>query len=76
MTYSQFHVRFNVPLLAFAGAVSLLAPWRASVWAAFLVILLVVVAFATPWDNYAVSRSIWSFPGTTHAFRIWHVPVE
>lgn len=76
MTYSQFHVRFNVPLLAFAGAISFLAPWQRSIWAAFLVILLIVVAFTTPWDNYAVSHGIWSFPSARHAFRIWHLPVE
>ena len=62
MTYSQFHFRFNFPLLAFAGAMSLLAPWRAPVWAAFVVVLVVVlvivVAFTTPWDNYAVFRGI------------------
>ena len=76
MTYSQFHFRFNVPLLAFAGAISFLAPWRAAVWAVFLVILAIVVAFTTPWDNYAVSQGIWSFPGGRHAFRIWHLPIE
>jgi lycopene cyclase domain-containing protein len=76
VTYSQFHFRFNVPLLAFAGAISFLAPWRASVWAAFLVILGIVVVFTTPWDNYAVSQGIWSFPGGRHAFRIWHLPIE
>jgi len=76
VSYSQFHFRFNVPLLAFAGAVSFLAPWRASVGAAFLVILVIVVAFTTPWDNYAVAQGIWSFPGGRHAFRLWHLPVE
>lgn len=76
MTYSQFHFRFNAPLLAFAGAISCLAPWRPSAGAVCLLILAIVVAFTTPWDNYAVAQGIWSFPGGRHAFRVWHLPIE
>ncbi len=76
MTYSQFHYRFNGPLLAIAAAVSCFAAWNAATLATFAVILAIVVAFTTPWDNYAVHRGIWDFPDQKYFFRIWLLPVE
>ena len=76
MTYATFHLRFNLPLLALAGLTSLFGVWRLWVLLTFALILVIVVAFTTPWDNYAVAQGIWGFPPSKYAFRIWHLPVE
>ena len=76
MTYGEFHLRLNLPLLALTGASSLLAPWPSSIWATFSAICLLAVTFTTPWDNYAVFRGIWGFPEGKYAFRIGYLPVE
>ncbi|HEY0789861.1 MAG TPA: lycopene cyclase domain-containing protein [Chthoniobacterales bacterium] len=76
MTYGSFHLRFNLPLLALAGCISLFGAWRPWVLLTFGLVLLIVVAFTTPWDNYAVAHGMWDFPDSRYAFRIWHLPVE
>lgn len=60
MTYLQFHLLFNVPILLalFFLARNRLTPthWK---WIGLLVVL--VTALVTPWDNWAVYKGIWSF---------------
>jgi lycopene beta-cyclase len=75
MTYLQFHLLFNLPLL-------LLLFWLARrrlrsehlKWIG--VICLIVLAFTFPWDNAAVGRGIWEFPSERVAFRIGNLPIE
>jgi lycopene cyclase domain-containing protein len=76
VTYRTFHLRFNAPLLALAGLVSTFGVWRSWALLTFALVLLIVLAFTTPWDNYAVAQGIWGFPASRYAFRIWHLPVE
>ena len=60
MTYSQFHLVFNLPAL-----VVLL--WltrrrlRATHWKWIAVLCAIVFVATTPWDNWAVHRRIWDF---------------
>lgn len=75
MTYLEFHLIFNVPLLAFLL-------WRARRkmtslhWKWFGAVALVVLAFTFPWDNWAVGKGIWGFDDERILFRIGHLPIE
>lgn len=75
MTYLEFHLIFNLPLLAFLF-------WRARRkmtpvhWKWFGAVALVVLAFTFPWDNWAVGKGIWGFEDERVLFRIGHLPVE
>lgn len=75
MTYLEFHLIFNLPLLAFLL-------WRSRRkmtpihWRWFGVVALVVLCFTFPWDNWAVGRGIWEFDNARVLFRIGHLPVE
>lgn len=75
MTYLAFHLRFNAPLL---GAVAAVAwpSWGAGDCAALVITSAIVMAFTSPWDNWAVRERIWEFPETRVLFRIGHLPVE
>lgn len=76
MTYFQFHLIFNIPLLI----VLLVAGWN--LWAApgvlgvALLVWVPVLLFTTPWDNYAARHGIWGFPPKQYWRRIGHLPVE
>lgn len=75
MTYLAFHLRFNAPLLA--AAIALAWPsWAARDTAALLITCVIVMAFTSPWDNWAVRERIWDFPANRVLFRIGHLPVE
>ncbi len=75
MTYESFHWRFNAPLLLLlAGAASFTWTWTDTAVTAGVVLL--AVAFTTPWDNWAVARGIWDFPDNRIRFRIGKCPVE
>jgi lycopene cyclase domain-containing protein len=76
MTYARFHLGFTVPWVVW----SLIMNWNS--WAelgtirAALLTLVIVYAFTSPWDNWAVKRGIWGFPEGRFSFRIAHLPVE
>ncbi|HVZ40733.1 MAG TPA: lycopene cyclase domain-containing protein [Candidatus Kapabacteria bacterium] len=75
MTYLQFHLLFNLPLL-------LLLFWRArrrlrSVhWKWIGVTELIVLAFSYPWDSWAVRRGVWGFAGDRVILHVGVLPVE
>lgn len=60
MSYFEFHLLFNLPLLAFLLFVArkrlCVAHWK---WIG--VLMLLVMALVTPWDNWAVHKGIWGF---------------
>ena len=79
MTYSRFHFIFTLPLLALLAAVSALAApgvWQQGSLLAGGLVLLAVMVFTTPWDNYAAACGIWGFPRGRYLFRIGWLPVE
>ncbi|MDX2226077.1 MAG: lycopene cyclase domain-containing protein [Verrucomicrobiae bacterium] len=75
LTYLQFHLWFNLPLTLLL----LFLAWKKIrsahlLWAG--AVLLIVFAFTSPWDNYAVFRNIWNFPEGRYSFRIGYLPLE
>lgn len=76
MTYLKFHLIFNLPLLIGAGILAGLEFFTAPVLFAFGIVLLAVMIFTTPWDNYAVAQGIWGFPRERFSLKIWHLPIE
>ncbi|MGF1531487.1 MAG: lycopene cyclase domain-containing protein [Puniceicoccaceae bacterium] len=60
MTYWGYHLIFTLPLLAFLTWL-----WWARIrlvhWVCFGVVAVIVMAFTTPWDNYAVYLGVWGF---------------
>lgn len=75
MTYCEFHLVFNLPLI-------LLLLWLArkrltrTHWKWIGVVILIVLVFAIPWDSWAVHKKIWDFNGARIAMRIGMLPVE
>lgn len=82
MTYLQFHLWFNLPVLC-----ALL--WlnrrrlRAVHWKCLTALCAIVLAATTPWDNWAVYRGIWSFDESrVHMLTVpfrgvnWRLPLE
>jgi len=75
MTYFEFYLYFNAPVLMLLGwlARKRLRPvhfrWMGGV-------LLIVLAFTFPWDNWAVGQGIWQFPEERVTVRVDHLPVE
>lgn len=76
MTYAGFHLRFNVPVLA---AALVLGGWR--LWCAEGLwvmggILLIVMVFTSPWDNWAARCGIWGFKEGRYWRKVGYLPVE
>ena len=75
MSYLEFHFIFNLPVLLLLAYLSrkkvtrLHAKWIG-------VVLLIVMLFATPWDNWAVYKKFWSFDPSRVLFAIGYVPIE
>ena len=82
MTYLDYHLVFNLPVLC-------LLLWlsrhrlRPAHWKALLVLCCIVMAATTPWDNWAVHRGIWAFDARrVHMLALplggvmWRLPVE
>jgi len=75
MTYLQFHLVFNAPLLAALW-------WYASpTWcgvdgAAMMITFLIVLFFTSPWDNWAIKQGVWDFPNERIVGRIAYCPLE
>ena len=76
MTYIGFHLAFNLPLLATLFFVSGRGIWPQEMVLVMLGILGIVMAFTSPWDNYAVAKRIWDFPRERVWFRVGRLPVE
>lgn len=75
MTYLQFHLYFNIPLIAllvWLGRRRLTGTHIKWIGA----ICLIVLAFTLPWDNWAVGEGIWEFDDSRIAMRILNLPIE
>ena len=75
MTYFRFHLFFNLPPLVLLVALNL-GPWVWEEVVAFGWVLLAVMVFTTPWDNFAAKWGIWGFPREKYSLRIGYLPVE
>lgn len=75
MTYLQFHLIFNLPVILFLLWLNrkLMRPAH---WKWIAVICVVVVVFTFPWDSWAVSEGIWGFTEGRVAAFIGNLPVE
>ena len=76
MTYLGFHLVFNLPLLVALFFASGRGLWPQETVLAMLGILGIVMAFTSPWDNYAVAKGIWDFPRERVWFRVGKLPIE
>jgi len=56
MTYSGFHLAFNLPLLLILFFFSGKGFWPGEMVFVMLAVLGIVVAFTSPWDNWAVGK--------------------
>ena len=75
MTYCEFHLIFNVPLLFLLFLLARPRLTRAH-WKWIGVVILIVLGFAVPWDSWAVHRKIWDFNGSQTWPRIGWLPIE
>jgi lycopene cyclase domain-containing protein len=86
MTYWGYHLVFTLPVIAVL-AWFLRARIRPAHVVSWLALCAIVVAFTTPWDNYAVYLGIWGFGegvslgypfADLAATRAWigHIPFE
>jgi lycopene cyclase domain-containing protein len=75
MTYLQFHIVFNAPLLAVLIWFAL-PTWCGVDWFAMLVTAFIVMVFTSPWDNWAINHGVWDFPRDRILGRILYCPLE
>lgn len=75
MTYLEFHLYFNLPLLAILGWL-VRKRFRTVHLKWMLAVILVVVTFTFPWDNWAVGQGIWQFPEERVLVRVDNLPIE
>ena len=76
MTYLQYHLIFNLPLLIILGILNWNQPLYAGEWQTAGLVLLAVFIFTTPWDNIAAKWGIWGFPEGKYLFKIGYLPIE
>ncbi|MCB0713906.1 MAG: lycopene cyclase domain-containing protein [Ignavibacteriae bacterium] len=75
MTYLEFHLIFNLPLLLL-----LLFFTRKKLSRGYLkwvaVVCLIVLTFTFPWDSWAVAKGIWGFGEERVLFKVGNLPFE
>ncbi len=76
MTYLQFHLLFNAPLLVALWLAPGRAPFGPEHAMAVVIVCAIVFVFTAPWDNYAIAKGIWGFPKEKILFRIAWCPIE
>lgn len=76
MTYLQFHLRFNLPLLLLLAGITWVLGLFAALFLPIVILCAIVLAFTFPWDNWAVKDGIWGFPEDRILARISYLPVE
>ena len=77
MTYLQFLLVFIVPVTLLAlAALRSRGPVRGRARIGLILMPLIALAYTTAWDNYLVSRGIWTYPPGRVLGVIGYVPVE
>lgn len=74
MTYWHFHAVFILPPLLLLALTGRRLPGK---WAQHLgLVVVLALAYTTPWDNYLVYRGVWSYGAERVLGVIGYVPVE
>jgi lycopene cyclase domain-containing protein len=79
LTYLAFHAVFLAPpvaTLASTAAVRSGGDWRRTLWLGVPLMILLALAYTTPWDNYLIARGVWWYGEGAVATTIWRAPVE
>lgn len=76
MTYWGFHCRFTLPWMILLGWLAGGQFWNASALAGCGLVLLAVMIFTIPWDNFAAAKGIWGFAEGQFWKKIGYLPVE
>ena len=75
MSYLEFHLLFNLPVLLLLFWLARPRLTRSHIkWIG--VVLLIVLLFATPWDGWAVYKKFWEFNNSRVLFRVGVLPIE
>ncbi len=73
MTYLEFHLAFTLPPLL---VLALLQGRTRQPWWPLGLLVVIAFVYTTPWDNYLVARSVWSYPPGRVLATIGWVPIE
>ncbi|MEF8779405.1 MAG: lycopene cyclase domain-containing protein [Haloferacaceae archaeon] len=79
LSYLGFHALFVLPPIVLLGW---LARRRSGAWwgrqplSGLGIVLVLAVAYTTPWDNLLIRAGVWSYGEGTVVATIWHAPVE
>jgi len=76
MSYFRFHLLFNLPPLVLLTVLNAQSTWTRGEMLAFGWVLVAVMVFTTPWDNFAAKWGIWGFPREKYSLRLGYLPVE
>ena len=78
MTYLQFLLVFILPILCLEGFfyIRLQNPNKRLLTQGLCGLVLLAVAYTTPWDNYLVKTQVWTYPPERVLGRIGYVPIE
>jgi lycopene cyclase domain-containing protein len=77
LTYLDFHLLFLLPPLSvLAASVTYrgVERWRLQA-AGLVVIVALALLYTTPWDNYLISKGVWSYGEGRVAGRLWLAPL-
>lgn len=76
MTYSRFHLVFNLPVLLLLLPLAWWLGWTSAHTITLAALLGIVMIVTSPWDAIAVRYGIWDFPDDRIWRRINALPVE
>jgi lycopene beta-cyclase len=79
LSYLDFHLLFVLPPIALLLALTFR---REAVWwgrgplSGLAIILVLAVAYTTPWDNLLIAEGVWWYGEGTVLFTVWYAPIE
>jgi putative membrane protein len=76
VTYWGFHLRFNLPVLLLLAVVAPERTWHPQALGVLAGLLVVVMVFTSPWDNWAARCGIWGFAEGKYWRKVGYLPVE
>ncbi|WP_129113294.1 lycopene cyclase domain-containing protein [Halegenticoccus tardaugens] len=78
LTYFEFLALFVLPptLALFALRPPSIVRSAGRVRVGIALLAAIGLVYTTPWDNYLVSKGVWSYGSGTVTGRVWHAPVE